>query len=133
MHHLAEALDEELIGDLDRGGPGDTPDVVAAEIEQHQVFGAFFLIGQQLGLERLVLLWGSASRARAGERPNGHTAFAHSHQDLRTRAGNRKLAEVEEVEKRCRIDSTQRGAPLLSPRWHRRTSRQSLTAPTGSS
>jgi len=64
------------------------------------MLGAFLFVRQQLGFERLVLLWRRAPRPRAGERPNGHRAFAHSHQDLRTRTGDRKLAEVEEATSR---------------------------------
>ena len=74
MHHLAVALDEELVGDLDGADLGDAADVVAAEIEQHQVLGALLRIGQQFGFERLVLVRRGAARARAGDRADGHRA-----------------------------------------------------------
>ena len=35
VHHLAVALDEELVGDFDRADIGDAADVVAPEIEEH--------------------------------------------------------------------------------------------------
>src|SRR5437868_4505200 len=72
------------------------------------MLGAFFLVRQQLGLEGLVLLWRRAARTRAGERANGHRAFAHAHEDLRARAGDRKASEVEEVQKGRRVDPPQR-------------------------
>ena len=62
MHHLAVALDEELVGDLDGADLGHAADVVAAEIEQHQVLGAFLRVGEELDFERLVLVRRSAAR-----------------------------------------------------------------------
>ena len=69
MHHLAVALDEELVGDFDGADLGDAADIVAAEIEQHQMLGAFLGVGEQLLLERLVLVRRRA--ARAGCRRSG--------------------------------------------------------------
>jgi hypothetical protein len=43
-------------GTLHAAGFGNTADVVAAEVDQHQVFGALLRIGQQLGFEGLILL-----------------------------------------------------------------------------
>ena len=40
VHDLAVALDEELVGDFDGADFGDAADVVAAEVEQHQMLGA---------------------------------------------------------------------------------------------
>ena len=108
MHHLAVALDEELVGDLDGADLGDAAGIVAAEVEQHQVLGALLRIGEQLGLERLVLVRGGAARPRAGDRAHGDRAAAHLHQDLRARAGDGELAEVEEVEVRGGVDPAQR-------------------------
>ena len=108
MHDVAVALDEELVGDLDGADLGDAADVVAAEVEQHQVLGALLRIGEQLLLQRLVLVRRRAARPRAGDRADRHRAVAHAHQDLRARAGDREAAEVEEVEERRRIDPAQR-------------------------
>ena len=44
VHDLAEALDQELIGDRDGGCARYATDVVAAEIEQHQMLGALLRI-----------------------------------------------------------------------------------------
>jgi hypothetical protein len=56
VHDVAVALEEELVGDLDGADLGDAADVVAAEVEQHQVLGALLRVGEQLGGERLVLV-----------------------------------------------------------------------------
>ena len=69
VHHLAVALDEELVGHAHGADLGDAPDVVAAEVEQHQVLGALLRIGQELGLERLVLV--PVSRRAAACRRSG--------------------------------------------------------------
>ncbi len=108
VHHLAEALDEELVGHLDRGDARDAAHIVAAEIEQHQVLGTFLGIGQQGHLKRLVFLRGAAARPRAGDRPDGDGALAHPDQDLRARSRYGETAEIEEVEKGRRIDPAER-------------------------
>ena len=66
MHHLAVALDEELVGDFDGADFRDAADIVAAEIEQHQMLGALFGIGQQFGFQRLVFVrtWRRAAGCR---------------------------------------------------------------------
>ena len=68
VHDVAVALDEELIGDLDGADLRDAADVVAPEIEQHQMLGALFRIGQQFLFQRLVFVRRRATRARAGDR-----------------------------------------------------------------
>ena len=56
VHDLAVIFEEELVGDLHGADLGDAADVVAAEVEQHQMLGALLGIGQQLVGERLVLV-----------------------------------------------------------------------------
>ena len=63
VHDVAVALDEEAVGHLHRADLGDAADVVAAEIEQHQVLGALLRIGEQFGRQRRVL---AAASCRAG-------------------------------------------------------------------
>ena len=62
MHDVAVALDHHLLGDLDRADLGDAADIVAREIEQHQMLGALLGIGEQLLGERL----SSSAWRRAG-------------------------------------------------------------------
>ena len=87
---------------------GDAADVVAAEIEQHQMFGALLLVGEEFGGEALVLGLVGAAPARAGDRADRHLALAHAHENFRARADDLKAAEVEEAQKRRRIDAAQR-------------------------
>ena len=55
VHDVAVALDDEALGDLDRADLGDPADVVAAEIEQHQVLGPLLRVGEQRLGQMLVL------------------------------------------------------------------------------
>ena len=108
MHDVAVALDEEAVGHLHRADLGDAADVVAAEIEQHQMLGALLRIGEQFRAERGVLLGRLAAPARAGDRADRHLALAHAHQDFRARDDDLEAAEIEEAEIGRRIDAPQR-------------------------
>ncbi len=95
VHHVAVALDDELLVGVDRADPRHPADVVAAEVEQHQVLGALLGVGQQLGLERRVLGRGRAARPGAGDRADGDHAVLDPHQDLGAGADHLEAAEVE--------------------------------------
>ena len=90
---------------VDGADLGDAADVVAAEIEQHQVLGALLGIGEQhFGLSA----WSSASvgatAARAGDRADGDLAVAHAHEDLGARADEGEGAEIEVEEERRGVE-----------------------------
>ena len=96
VHDVAVVFEEELVGDLDRADLGDAADVVAAEVEQHQVLGALLGVGEQLVGERAVVLGRRAARPGAGDRADGDLAVAHPDQDLGARADDREAAEIED-------------------------------------
>ena len=48
MHHMAVALDDELLGRAHGANLGHTAHIVAPQIQQHQMFGQLFFIGQQI-------------------------------------------------------------------------------------
>ncbi len=77
VHHLAVALDEELIGDAHAADAGHTARIVAAEIEEHQMLGPLLRIGEQFLRERPVLGGGSRPAARARDGADRHDAIAH--------------------------------------------------------
>ena len=65
VHDLAVIFEEEAVGDLAPCRSSATrPDIVAAEIEQHQMLGALLRVGEQLLGERLVLFRRRAARPR---------------------------------------------------------------------
>ena len=60
------------------------------------MLGPFLRVGQQVGLQRAVLLGGGAARAGAGDRADRDLAVAHPHEDLGAGADHLEAAEVEE-------------------------------------
>ena len=120
VHDVAVALDTEALRDLDRPGRCDPADVVAAEIEQHEMLRALLFVGEKVGGERLVLGLGLAAPAGAGDRPDRHHAVAHPDQDFRARADDLKPAKVEIAEKWRRIDPSQRAIQGESGQGERR-------------
>jgi len=77
------AFDLHLLTHLDRPGLGDPADIITAEVDQHQVLGAFLLVGQQLGLEGGIFGLVGTARPGAGDRPHRHLAVLEPGQDLR--------------------------------------------------
>ena len=108
MHHLTVTLDIELVGDAHRADRSHAAEIVAAEVEQHQMLRPLFRIGKELLLERLVFVRGCAARPGAGDRPDGDGAVAHADQDLGARARDGEAAVVEIIEERCRVHPAQR-------------------------
>jgi hypothetical protein len=46
VHDMTVALDDLALGQAHCAGLGDAADIIAAKIEQHQMLGALFGIGQ---------------------------------------------------------------------------------------
>ena len=83
MHDMAVAFDDELFGRAHGADLGHAAHVVSAQIQQHQMFGALFGIGQQISLQRLVLFDGGAAFAGAGDGADGDLAVAQADQNFR--------------------------------------------------
>src|SRR3546814_9402464 len=83
-------------------------DVVAAEIEQHEVFGEVLRVAQQILGKRAVLGRRGAARARAGDRADGDRVVAQAHQDLWTGADDGEAAQVDEEEEGRGVQPAQR-------------------------
>ncbi len=95
MHDLAVAFDDEALGHRHTARAADAADVIAAQIQQHQMLGPFLGIGQQFGLQSLVLGLGRAPRAGARQRPDGDAAVLQPHQNLGAGARHLEAAEVQ--------------------------------------
>ncbi len=108
VHHVAEPLDDEALRHLDRPKLRDAADIVAAEVEQHQVLRPLLRIAEQFGLERLVLVVRRAAPPRAGQRPDRDDAVAQPDQNFGRRTDHGEAAEIEEEQERCRVDPAQR-------------------------
>ncbi len=79
MHHMAVALDEEAVGHLHRTGFRHAADIVAAQIDQHQMLGAFLGIVHQVFAQGTVFLRRLATPARARDGTDGDLVVAQPH------------------------------------------------------
>ena len=86
VHDVAIAFDHELIGDRDGACLRNAADVVAAKVEQHQMFRALFGIGKQRFAKGLVFGFVGAAPRCASDGANSDFAVAHAHQNFRRRA-----------------------------------------------
>jgi hypothetical protein len=111
VHDVAVALDVAVVLDAHGAGDAHPAQIVAAQIDQHQVLRAFLLVGQQLLLEQLILLLGGAAPSGTGDRVRGGPAVLHGDQRLRTGADDRKrrlpsiIGNIEQIHVRARLDT----------------------------
>ena len=107
VHHMAVALHRKGLGDLDAAHLGNAANVVARQINQHHMLGALLGVLDQLLLNGFVPLWRGATRAGAGQRPDGdlppHFGFGRiaagidllqAHQDFGRRPHHMKVTHV---------------------------------------
>src|SRR6185312_15460847 len=104
VHYLTVALNEELVGHVDRADARDAADVVATEIEQHQVLGSLLGIGEQFLFQRLVLMRRLTAPPCTGDWADGDGVAAHAHENFGAGARNREAAVIEEKQEWRRID-----------------------------
>src|SRR5262245_37542537 len=108
VHDVAIALDKKLVRDRDSVDGGDTANIVAAKVKQHEVFGALLRIGKKLFLEGLILVGCRAAMACAGNRANGDDVTGNFHQDFRARSRDGKGVKIQKIEVGRGIGSSQR-------------------------
>ena len=86
----------------------DAAQVVAAEIDEHDVLGALFLVALQLVGEALIFFLGASARPRAGDRMRHRMAAFDAHQHLGRGADDGPAAHADEEHVGRRIDVAQR-------------------------
>ena len=91
---------------------GDAADVVAAQVDEHDVLGPLLGVGQQFVGEALVLFLGAAAAARAGQRADGDLAVDHADHDLRRAADQRALRRPQEEHERAGVHDPQRAVDV---------------------
>ena len=80
MHNMGVTLHDHQIRNLNRSDFRHPSEVVAPQIDQHQVFGSFFLIGKKFVGQRAVLLLDFTSGPGTGDgAQGGDTAFQTYH------------------------------------------------------
>ncbi len=95
-------------GHAHRAVGADAAEVVAAEVDEHDVLGAFLLVALQLLAEAQVLLVRPAARPRAGDRMGLGLAALDADEHLGRRADDRQFADAREVHVRRRVHVAQR-------------------------
>ena len=93
VHHVAVALNDHQIGHLHAAVLAHTTDVVAGQIHEHDVFGAFFRISEQILFVRHIFFRRFAAWSRAGNGADLHLPFLAAHMDFRRSAYERKTIE----------------------------------------
>ena len=68
MHDVAVTFDGHDVADLHAAVAGDPANVVAAQIDEHDVLGPFLGIGDQFLGQARVFFLGQPAATRAGER-----------------------------------------------------------------
>src|SRR5690606_7984098 len=93
MHHVRVTLHHHLVGERDRTGFGNTANIVASQVDQHQVLGDFLRVSQQLFLKSLVFLGRMATATGAGNRAYRHRTLLDASEDFRRRTGDMEILE----------------------------------------
>ena len=107
VHHVAVALERHHLVDLLGAEADDPADVVAGQVDEHDVLGELLRVLAQLGRQAPVVLVGAAPAAGAGDRPGDDLAVEQLHHRLGRRADERDLGVAQEVHVRARVDLAQ--------------------------
>ena len=81
--------------DLNRPDLCHAPDIIAAKVEQHQMFGALLFIGQQIGADICVFACVCAAFARTGNGANIHLAVFDTNQNFRAGTDNAEIFKLQ--------------------------------------
>ena len=115
MHDVAVTLNGEGFGHLDAADFGDAANVVAGQINQHDVLGTFFGVVDEFDFGGFVGFWRDSSRARTRQRAyrdflcrfalmrDGFLAY----QNFRTRTNDVKIAKIVVIHVRRWVQRTQ--------------------------
>ena len=117
MHDVAVAAGRHELDGVDGPGVAYPLEVVAGEVDEHEVLGALLVVGEQLLGQPHVVLGGLAARPRPGDRMGDDTAAGDLDQGLRARADDVVGAAVgvrdaEEVHVRAGVGGPQRAVDV---------------------
>ncbi len=108
MNHMGIPFDGHQLIDFDAADGGDPADIVAAEIDQHDMLGAFFRVGQQFGFELALFFRRGAAPARAGDGAQLDGIAGEPHHGFRRRADDPQVVQLQVIHVGRRIDESQR-------------------------
>ena len=106
--HVRVALDRHQLVDFDRARHADAAEIVALEIDQHDVLGALLRMADR-ARARAPRRRRPRARARAGDRPRLREIAAHLDEAFRRRACDRPATALQQARERRRIRFAQRG------------------------
>ena len=89
VHHVAIALDGHEVGDLHATVFGDATDIVAGEINEHEVLGALLGIGHEVVGIRIIFLRSGSTATCAGDRTDLNKVAGEADVDFRRTAHKR--------------------------------------------
>ena len=107
VHDVGIPLDAEGVFDLNAARDAHTADVVAAQIQQHQMFRDFFGISHQARGQRLILFLGFAPWPRASDGANGHLAFGDFDEGFGTGSHQHQILHIQKKQIGGRVQTAQ--------------------------
>ena len=86
VHHVAVAFDGAEVGDFHRAKLSDAPDIVACEVDEHEMFGCLFRIRQERGGVGIVFCDGGAAPFGSGDGADFDETVRQAHVNFRGRS-----------------------------------------------
>ena len=108
MHDVAVAFDYHLLGHFNGSEFGHPTKIIATQVDQHDVLGAFLRIAKQILRESVVVGWIFSPGACPGDGANLYDPFTHAHVQFRRAADCGEIvAEIEIKHIRRRVAEAQ--------------------------
>ena len=105
---MGVAFDRHELRHAHRTGTGDAADVIAQEVDEHQVLRLLLRIARKFAGPGEVRRFVGAARTRAGDRPGGDAAARDLDEELGRTAGEGNAGQAHEAHIGRRIGGTQR-------------------------
>ena len=97
VHHVRISLERHIRRHLHRAVCRHAPEIVAPQIDEHHVFGAFLLVALQLLSQPGVVFLSRPSRPRAGDRVRFDSASLDANEHFGRRADDCALPHAKEI------------------------------------
>src|SRR5580700_6531911 len=107
MHHMRVALDSHQLFGFHRAVLADATEIVAAEVDQHDVLSALFFAGEHFFFKTLVFGLVLAAPACPGNWPIENIAPLNLHQHFRRTSGDSDVVHLQEKKIGRRIERAQ--------------------------
>src|SRR4051794_30740516 len=104
VEDVAVALDLHVLGDRHGPGPRDSPEIVAAEVDEHDVLRPLLRVSLELLREDLVLALVRTTWPRPGDRVGGEAVALDLEEQLRAGADDLERGSPDEEQVRARVD-----------------------------